>query len=242
MAIKIDKAGKLMKVTPPSGSYFNLELLEQIVGGWPEPKKIGPLWVIQNEDAAKTPGNFNEVASIVFKEPIYGQVLSLSALELPPEWDLCDDFDTQYTIDEIDSGFVKSCTTAAQADEFTAPYGTYESSDPFAPLYNQQLFDDLEQVEYFYNPNKPRREATSEDNFINFLRDAYDYILDSAEDDFEDFILYEDDMNIVRVKEEEDKVKTMNQVLDILIDDEEYEKCAELRDVLVQFQSKSNIR
>ena len=108
MAIKIDSFGNLSKVEPTGSDYFNVDMLERIVGGWPEPCKIGPIWLIKNEDSEKIFENYNQVASMFFQLPIYGDVMALSALELPPEWDLIDDMDKKYSVEDIDEGFLKS--------------------------------------------------------------------------------------------------------------------------------------
>ena len=231
MAIKIDCEGNLTKVTPSDGMYFNIDMLERILGGWPEPSKIGPIWVIKNEDASKAGENFNQLASMFFQVPIYGDVLSLSALELPPEWDLVDDLDKKYTIDEIDEGFLKSLSDLALTDYFNDPLFDYKTN-PFSSLDSSSYDDFFPKSEYFYNPNKPKHPETEEENFSNFLKDAYRHIVQSYEDGFKDFVVYEDKQNIVKVLKKDDRKLTINQVIDELIIDEEYEKCAILRDIL----------
>lgn len=235
MAIKLDKEGKIIKVTPPEGEYFNVDMLERIVGGWPEPTKIGPTWVILNEDIEKVPENYNEIASNFFRVPVYGDILSVSAQELPPEWDLTTDYDTKWSIDDIDDGFIEALNNNLLSDPFSSPMSGYPN--PFFSMQNQELFADYKKEEYFYNPNKPKDPQTSEENYQNFLRQSYDRIVECSSENFKDFVVYEDDMNIVRVKEGEDRLKTINQVLNILVEDEEYEKCAILRDILNKFET-----
>jgi len=231
MAIRIDKSGHIRKVNPPDGSYFNVNMLEKLVGGWPEPTKIGPVWVIKSEDVEPLIENYNDIASKFFQLPIYGDVLSLSALELPPEWDLIDEIDRKYTIDEIDAGFMKSINDSALSDPFSGHNPLYP--DPFHSMYNDQLFGSSPKSEYFYNPNKPKNPETPQENYLMFLRDSYDYILLGAQTNFKDFVMYEDDVNIVKVPREKDRIQTINQLIKLFIEDEEFEKCAVLRDILV---------
>lgn len=231
MAIKIDSEGNLTKVTPQDGMYFNVDMLERILGGWPEPSKIGPVWVIKNEDVEKNPENFNQLASMFFQAPIYGDVLSLSALELPPEWDLVDDLDKKFTIDEIDQGFLKSLSDLALTDYFNDPLFDYRTN-PFSSLYSNGFEEDVPKSEYFYNPNKPKHPETEEENFTNFLRDAYNHIVKSYEGGFKDFVVYEDKQNIVKVLKKADRKTTIDQVIEELIEIEDYEKCAVLKEIL----------
>ena len=232
MAIKLDTSGKLVRVTPPEGSYFNVSMLENMVGGWPDPNKIGPIWIIKNDDAEKTQDNYNEIASSYFQSPVYGDILSVSALELPPEWDLVDDLDKKFSVEELDAGFVKAIQDRALSNAFENPMDAFNSADPFVSLYNDRHFDEYPKEEYFYNPFKPKNPQTTHDNYINFLKDSYEFIVDSAKDDFKDFIVYEDDINIVKVRGKENRVETINQVIDLFIEEEDYEKCAVLRDIL----------
>jgi len=235
MAIKIDSAGSIKKITPSDGMYFNVDMLERIIGGWPEPNKIGPVWVIKNEDVEKSADNFNQIASMFFQSPIYGDVLSLSALELPPEWDLVDDLDRKFTIDEMDEGFLKSLTDIALTDSTYDPEEGIDweaSLDPFSINGEKDYMDNFPKSEYFYNPRKPKHPETEVENFNKFLQDAYSHIVTSYEEGFKDFVVYEDKQNVVKVVTQDDRILTINQVMDELIKEEDYEKCAVLRDIL----------
>jgi protein-arginine kinase activator protein McsA len=45
----------------------------------------------------------------------------------------------------------------------------------------------------------------------------------------------------VRVNGNENKIKTIQQVIAILVEDEEYEKCAGLRDALEKLETKAEL-
>ena len=61
MAVKVNNDGSVSRVQPKHGMYFNVDMLEDLVGGWPEPTKVGPVWVILNSDASRKPDNINEI-------------------------------------------------------------------------------------------------------------------------------------------------------------------------------------
>lgn len=250
MAIKIDSFGNLSKVEPTGSDYFNVDMLERIVGGWPEPCKIGPIWLIKNEDTEKVFENYNQVASMFFQTPIYGDIMALSALELPPEWDLIDEVDKKYSVKDIDEGFLKSLSDLTlSTDNIFDNEGNHidiESNSTSSGHWSYQEGDDYfgkgwlnQKNEYFYNPNKPKHPETSHENYTNFLRDAYNFIVDSSKDNFDEFIVFEDDANIVKVNKREDQVKTIDQIMKLFIDDEDYEKCAVLRDIIEKSFSES---
>ena len=260
MAINIDSFGNLSKVEPTGSDYFNVDMLERIVGGWPEPCKIGPIWLIKNEDSEKIFENYNQVASMFFQLPIYGDVMALSALELPPEWDLIDDVDKKYSVEDIDEGFLKSLSdltlstdnifdnegnVISDKDKGFDTWGDYNLTNyPPDSATDKDYFGHntpYEKNEYFYNPNKPKHPETSHENYESFLRDAYNFIVDSSKDDFNEFIVYEDDSNVVKVNKEDDRVKTIDQILKLLIEDEDYEKCAVLRDIVEKSFSESQL-
>lgn len=243
MAIKIDSFGNLNKVSPNTGDYFNVNMLERIVGGWPEPCKIGPIWLIKNEDIDKIFENYNQVASMFFQMPIYGDVMALTALELPPEWDLIDDMDRKYTVKEVDEGFLKSLSDLTLStdnifDNDGNVISDVYSMNGFLGDNNENVQDifgkeyKLEKTEYFYNPDKPIHPETSHDNYTNFLKDAYNFIVDSSKEDFKEFVVYEDESNIVKVNKKDDQIKTIDQVMGLLLEEEDYEKCAVLRDIM----------
>jgi hypothetical protein len=223
MAIKLSKEGTVLKVTPHFKQYFDIAAMEDAVGGWPDPMKIGPIWIIQNENILKSQDNLNELASKFFHIPIYGDILVLSSHELPKEWDLLEDSDSMYTADDIDAGFIKSLSDMAIFENLYIPY-----SQPYEPDFvNSFGVQKPQQVEYTYSPEK---QVKNDDEFKDFLRNAYDYVISSAPD-FKNFVVYEDELNVVKVNVKKDMLKTIDQMLEIFVEEESYEKAAKLRDL-----------
>ena len=230
MAIKLSKDGLVLKIAPHFKQYFDISAMEDAINGWPEPMKIGPIWVIQSENTLKSPDNLNELASQFFHTPIYGDILVVSSHELPKDWDLLEDSDRMYTADEIDAGFMKSLSEMAIFENMYIPY-----NEPYEPYFvNSSVSQSIQKVEYTYSPDKC---VNYDEEFKQFLRNAYDYVV-LTPTEFKTLIVYEDEINIVRVKEKTDMIKTINQMMDLFVEDESYEKAAKLRDLKLIIEEK----
>jgi hypothetical protein len=214
MAIKISVDGKISKILPGANKYFSISAMEELVGGWPYPIKVGPVWVIQNEDLIKTGQSINNLASRFFRTNIFGDVLTLSSHELPTDWDLLDDNDKKYTAEEIDAGFIKALTEMTIYEGYQYPINT--------PIV--QAEKSPEQIEYTYSPEKQK---VFNDEFRDFLKNAFDHVVSNKKE----FVVYEDANNIVKVKGKKDQLKTLEQMLNIFVEEENYEAAAQLRDL-----------
>ncbi len=245
MAVKVNNDGSVSRVQPKHGMYFNVTMLEDIVGGWPEPTKVGPVWIILNSDASRKPDNINEVASKFFQLPIYGDIVSLSPLELPPEWDLVEDHDRNYTVDESDEGFIDALSNRMLVDPFSMHMGfglaDHWASEDHKDYFGVNGINLNNKEEFFYNPNKPKAPETTDDNYKKFLKDSFSHIVNCEKENFKDFIVFEDDVNIVKVRSKDDRIKTINQVIDALIEVEDYEKCAKLKGILDKNFSNTDV-
>lgn len=215
MAIKISVDGKISKILPGTNNYFDINAMEEIVEGWPYPMKIGPVWVIQNEDLYTTQKNINNLASRFFCRSIFGEVFIVSSHELPPSWDLLDDFDNKYSAEIIDSGFIKAITEMVINENYYLPID-------YSYTKNQNFTKKLKN-EYIYSPENQNK---STDEFKDFLREGIDYITSNEKE----FVIFEDENNIVRVKGKKDQVKTLEQMLEIFVEEENYEAAAKIRD------------
>lgn len=219
MAIKISVEGKLSKVLPDVNTYFDIPAMKKLVGGYPYPTRVGPIWIIQNERLAQSKQNFNKLASQFFRTSIFGDIIALSTKELPDFWELEeDDEDKKYTADEFDAGIVKAITEMSI-------YENYQYSDKnndIGVIRNGK-------IEYVYFPNA--QEIT--DDLIEFLKIGYSYI------DFnsDDYVIYEDKRGVVRVKGNENKIKTLEQMLEIFVAEEDYDKAIVLRDTIKKLKT-----
>jgi hypothetical protein len=213
MAIKVSVTGEILKILPLH-NYFNINEMEHFVGGWPYPIKIGPIWVIQNEELIKTQEDKNNLASRFFRSNMFGDILILSSHELPAEWDLLDDNDKKYTPEEIEAGFIKSLTEMVIYENFYYPINSPELKN----------VNKHKKTEYIYSPEKQK---VFDEDFKVFLKNAFDHIIENKED----FIVYKDENNIVKVENKNDKLKTLEQMLNIFVEEENYEVAAKIRDL-----------
>ena len=211
---------------------YSLRELEEFVGGSIEPTKIGPIWIIFNADLQKNIASIqiearppiNTIITKLLKKNIYGTVIAISAHELPLDWDLLEGIESEYSAAELDAGFIKFLDDIGITEHQNSDW-TYNKTDH---MYNEK------KIEYTYDPKKSDEEIQNIglDDFHQFLRDCSNHILNRK---LSNDIIYEDEINIVKVKPEDTK-QTLTQILKILESDEEYEKCA----VIAKIMKKKN--
>lgn len=178
MAIKITTDG-YVKTLKPFTSYFNLQDLENEVGGMIEPVKIGPVWVMYSENAKKDGIPLNKVASFFFEVAIHGSVVVVPPQQLPPEWDIMDEKDYIYTAEQVDEGFLISLQRCL-----------IQSMN--LPLYTQNPFQYRE--EFSFRP--PNELAADDENTRDFYRQVCEKPIDVTKFKKEGIILEEPDFAI----------------------------------------------
>jgi hypothetical protein len=210
MAIKITTEA-IVKVIKPKGQQFSLEELNEQVDGWIEPLKIGPLWIMYREKAKEEGEEMNQIASFFFDVAIYGTVMVVSPQEMPTEWDLLDESENSWTADQIESGFL----TALQ------------SALIYNRLMNSKIKDTspISKEEWSFKPSDE-----VDDSLKDFFRKSYDLIV-AHKDKPDATLLFEDDTVIVRTANKTDHIKALDQMINYFIEEEEYEKCAQLQKI-----------
>jgi len=226
MAVKITDSGQV-KVLKPSTSYFNLQDLENEVGGFIEPIKIGPVWIIFNE-SSKTTLPINQVASYFFDVAMHGDVLVIPPQQLPPDWDIMDEDDYKYTGEQVDEGFLISL----QRSLIGSMNGMNAFHDPFGITQKGAKAFSM-QEEYLYEP--PVDFKSDDENTRDFYKQVCEKKID-IERFRKDGVLMEDDGVIIKIKEHVNKIKCIDQMILLFLEEEEYEKCAELRDAKNQLE------
>lgn len=225
MAVKITDSGHV-KVLKPSTSYFNLQDLENEVGGFIEPIKIGPVWIIFNENS-KTSLPLNQVASYFFDVAMHGDVLVIPPQQLPPDWDIMDEDDYKYTGEQVDEGFLISLQRALISSMngmgmFHNPFGINSPVKGFAM-----------EEEYLFEP--PKDLTPDDDNTRDFYKQVCERSF-NIEKFKKEGVIMEDDGIIIKIKEHHNKLKCLDQMISLYLEEEEYEKCAELRDIKAQLE------
>lgn len=203
MAIKIT-TDSIVKTVIPNLYQFTVKELDAQVNGRVDPLKVGPLWVMCNENANKTEP-LNKVASFFFDRKMYGTVLIIPPQQLPSAWDVMEPDDFLYTSDQIDAGFI--LTLQAALSQFRGANANVNTC----------------KEEWLYKPSDVIDKETKD-----FFIKSYDSIINSpasAE------VLFEDERNIVKTLSIADKQKTIQQMIDFFVDIEEYEKCSKLLEI-----------
>ena len=206
MAVKIT-SDAIVRVIKPVSHQFNLDELNDQVEGWIEPLKIGPIWVMYKEKAKEEGEPLNQVASFFFDVAMYGTVLVVPAQEMPTEWDLMEDKDYEYSSGQVDSGFLSSLQQALVYNR------VFNKDDNFKGFTKE---------EWSYEPSDEINEEVKD-----FFRKAYDSIV-STHLTKDNTVLFEDDDVIIKTPSNEDRIKTIQQMIDYFVEEEEYEKCGKL--------------
>lgn len=231
MALRIRYNGSVEQLTPGNSSYYNVGMIEEVIGGFPNPRKVGLTWIILNSDEneVKIPEILNPIATAYFGYEIYGDVMVVTSKELPPDWDLLDYDDQKYTIEEIENQFLGNLHDMSLIT-FNQDMGNYKDMFNTDTGVERNPYVSLPKAEYIYNPDKAEdSEGIQKENFQDFLMDSYNFIINTAEE--KKMIVFEDDYHLIKIENKDHKIKTIDQLINIFLGEEEYEKCVTLRDV-----------
>jgi hypothetical protein len=221
MAVKITTDG-IVQTANPSTSYFSITELESIIGGFIEPVKIGPVWVMYTEESKTKAMQHNYVASDFFNIAIYGDVLVVPPQQLPPDWDIMDEEDYKYTSKQVEEGFLIALQRSLiQNMKSNSVRGIVDANTGY------HVFNMKE--EYLYAP--PETLAIDDFNTRDFYRQVCEKKLDVERLKNEGVILEESEV-VIRIKDHADKVKCLEQMIEYYLETEEYETCAEIRNAM----------
>jgi hypothetical protein len=208
MAIKIT-TDKVVRIIRPDSRKFNLDELNNHVGDFINPLKIGPVWVMSGEGGKMLGAEYNEIASFFFGSPFYGDVIVVPPQQLPADWDIMDPSDYKYTVEELDGGVLLSLQTALVHNRvFGSIDGPYTAKE-----------------EWTFTP--PKNDEIDEGT-RKFYRRVYDYITENP-DMFKKNIILQDEEVVVKIDTPDDRKVVLQQMLDYFVYQEEYEKCALLK-------------
>lgn len=174
----------------------------------------------------------NSVGSLYFRFPIFGNLLILSIKELHDDAVKQTSENMMYEIDDLEAGLIKSIqdvlTTykAVMGEETDADAAT--STQPFQLPQQQVVATAKNKRVFYYDPDNKDNTTDDEREFIdNFFKHAYDVIKEIKTPHVLDVVLFEDEEAIIKFMP--GKVhKTLNLLLNRLIESEEYEKCTEI--------------
>ena len=211
MAIKIS-SDAIVRTVKPALQQFSLNELNDHVDGWIEPLKIGPIWVMYREKAKENGEPLNQLASFFFDVAMHGTVMIVPPQQMPPEWELMEDVDYRYSSDQVDSGFLSALHQALVLNRFIDK----PTADELSSFMKE---------EWSYQPSNEIGEDEK-----NFFRKVYDTLVKQNLKK-EDNVLFEDEDIIVKTKNNEERIKALQQMIDYFVEEEEYEKCAKLLQV-----------
>ena len=210
----------IVKTVSPLKNKFGIEELNDHIDGWIEPVKIGPLWIMYKEGSDKDP--LNEIASMVFNMPLRGKVLVVPVQQLPTEWDLMEPEDFKYSGEEVDCGFLLSLQSLLIHRKLME-----ENSGVYSPD-GTAVFNIGPKEEWLYDPKLNETDEPTKE----FLKSVYPYVVEIGADKLKDGVLFEDEGLIVRVENVKDLNLAISQMIEMYVEEEEYEKCAQLQKII----------
>ena len=214
MAVLITTEG-IIKTIKPAKITFDIKELNSLIEGWIHPIKIGHVWVMHKEDSSES--TINEIASYVFNISLRGPVLVVPSQQLPLEWETMEEDDYHYTGDEIDLSFLVALQKTLSIMK--------DSQDLFLPV-NQY------KEHWLYDPSI----SNVDDKTKEFLDQIFPFVVSEIQK-LKENILFEDDDTIIKVNTPNDLKKTIEQMIDMYIEDEKYEECALLQKVVSEISS-----
>ncbi len=260
MATKIEVDGSIIKVNAENGERIAESIIVHLIGTSYIYCKVGPIWLVRpgEECVQYNDENYNITASEFFIDDIFGPALIISNYEAPAEWleyvkkDIDLDNELGDNADDIDESFIQALMKKSNnlgaytlleenlhSDEvikYSSEIENLSIDNQTMTEFERRLFDndaaDIAVSHYFYNPNSDFSDRKRNKKFRDFLITSYDSVVDSIKLRSDSMILYRDALQIVKVNKADDKIKTVDQIIELLIEDDEFEKCATLRDLI----------
>jgi hypothetical protein len=222
MAIKIGLDKVVRTVSPADGKFFNISELNELVGGWIEPFKVGPVWVMYAEKTSIGLPQ-NEIASFFFESPFYGEVLVVPPQQLPTDWGILTEEDKSVTAEMVDNGFLLSLQNAIMLKKL-------REDNPGTNITPFEFFMGTHNIvakeEYTFVPPDTNQ---IDSNTREFFTKVYDYI-SQAPAQFKKGILLDDSHVVVRTRTE-DLDRVVKMMTDMYLETEDYEKCAVIKHI-----------
>lgn len=227
MAVKISTDG-FLNVHRPLQKNFSIDDMSSIIITDKEKLQFVDIGIFVLVIDCATNRTMNSVGSLYFRFPIFGNLLILSANELPEETLIKTDENSKYTTDELESGIIKSIK------DVLTTYKMLMSTNTKNALNNLQSFDESNSQEsytptkriFYFNPDNEGEITKEEESFIEtFYLNVFETIKGINHHNIANIKLYED-IDCVIMFMPGMICKTIDNIIDYFTKKEEYEKCA----------------
>jgi hypothetical protein len=226
MAILINVDGEVEKKIPEVS--FTLENLEKQFN---EKIKITDLGVFLTVTANEIKNKqLNSVATLFLRFPVYGKILILSGQELHESTGFVTKDNSKNSGKEQDDGtFILLKETLLS---FQLVTGMIKNPQK---IKENENYEKDEKTVMFFNPQtiKNKEERTSEDSqFLSeFFQSAHSSLIKNENNDLQNIVVFDGGDYVIKF--EKDKIhESLTTMLDYFIENEEYEKSADIRDVI----------
>ncbi|MCK9574528.1 MAG: hypothetical protein WC979_01340 [Candidatus Pacearchaeota archaeon] len=184
----------------------------------------------------------NSVGSLYFRFAVFGNILIMSARELPEGSPIATAENGKYDIPELEAGIIKSIKNALYLYK-QVMNDDVDAQEEFEKVSNK-LKEKIkstksEKTVYQFDPDKEGDIDDNEAEFITtFYTRAFDAIKDRKRIDINKLVLFEDSDVVIKFMPGKVK-KTLSDMMTYFSELEDYEKCAVIRDITKKIKDVS---
>jgi hypothetical protein len=224
MAIIINNNGEVENVSPKNKKFTKKELIDLFDGF-----KFTDMGVFISISHNETEGKeLNSVATLFLRFPVYGKIMIVSGQEIHEELEITTDLNSKHSPLEHDEGTMILLRETLMAFQLV----TGLIKDP-AKIRKNETYKKEEKSIMFFDPQRIKDESKKTDDDVKFLDEFFDSAYESIKKtkNISDTVVFEGET--YKIKLAKDHItESLNLMLDHFIEKEEYEKSAEIRDVI----------
>jgi len=234
MAILFEKNNQLNKIIPVNNEYFKVKELKYALNAKDiKPMKVGPVWLLLDEDINKKQDKTDKHDSLskFLGNNVYGNILVITSYELPKNWNLTKiDPDIKNLDTEIiEIAFLKTIQDFAEKHDIDLNNPNELDEDPYVQEY-------LKKQRLHYKPFQQSEKFKSSNDFLKFLEVSLPFALKYKHSKNTEMLLFEDKGIKITVVENKEKKKTFEQLIQFCIEKEKYEEAEKLNKIMKKIE------
>jgi hypothetical protein len=220
MAVQIS-ANHMVSIIYPKGVSFTWGEIHEQVGSKIEPLCFDHFWLIYDEMGHAKKKPLNQIASLVFGVPLYGEVITIPTQQMPDDWEVSDLIRSDYQIEDIDNGVL---LTIQKAIDYQRKVN--QGQEPVVAL-----------EEWIYDPDG---EVQTKGDIDLFYSSVYDFIVENPHKFHQKNIIFSDMFLEIKLPHNQAQISIVRKMIKHFEELEIYEKCLVLKKDFIE-QNISNV-
>lgn len=210
MAVRIS-VDHMISVLYPQNESFTLGEIHDMVGETIDPLCFDHFWLIYDETGMSRKKPLNQIASLVFGVPLYGDVITVPILQMPDELELFDEnARTDYQTEAVDNGVL---LTIQKALDYQRKVNS--GQEPPTPV-----------EEWIFNPED---DVQTKGDIGLFYSNIYNFIIRNPDKFKQKNIIFSDMFIQIKLASSKERVDIISKMIKHFEGIEEYEKCSVLK-------------